>query len=94
MCTGSKDRSFFILSKHLINIYLQTNLLKLVGDILIGQSCYKKTKKYFMHDLKASSYIFRKSRSEYTANYKSPKKFKVVHGAWKGADPPQLQPQV
>ena len=35
----------------------------------------------------------RKSRSEYTANYKSPKKFKVVHGAWKGADPPQLQPQ-
>ena len=58
MCTGSKDRSFFILSKHLINIYLQTNLLKLVGDILIGQSCYKKTKKYFMHDLKASSFYF------------------------------------
>jgi hypothetical protein len=58
MCTGSKDRSFFILSKHLINIYLQTNLLKLVGDILIGQSGYKKPKKYFMHDLKACSFYF------------------------------------
>lgn len=35
----------------------------------------------------------RKPKSEYASNYKSPKKFKVVHGAWKGADPPQLQPQ-
>ncbi|XP_063437267.1 nuclear protein MDM1-like isoform X1 [Mytilus trossulus] len=35
----------------------------------------------------------RQVRSEYATNYRSPKKFKVVHGAWKGADPPHLQPQ-
>ncbi|XP_052106918.1 nuclear protein MDM1-like isoform X2 [Mytilus californianus] len=35
----------------------------------------------------------RQGKSEYASNYRSPKKFKVVHGAWKGADPPHFQPQ-
>ena len=31
--------------------------------------------------------FFRKHRSEYYKNFKSPQKFSYDHGAWHGADP-------
>ncbi|XP_071961410.1 nuclear protein MDM1-like isoform X2 [Antedon mediterranea] len=35
----------------------------------------------------------KKWKSEYNSNFKSPAKFKYSHGAWKGADPPHIQPR-
>ena len=36
-------------------------------------------------------FFFRRPRSEYASNYRSPTKFQY-DGAWHGADPPHLQP--